>query len=266
MKKHIRPTRPPIFVLAIALLLTSSYANSQDANTKIITLASIDNYIPYSYSEAGHKRGLYIDIIEELFSRTEYTPKIQLLPFRRLLPGAKNGDVDGIIGAFYTPERAEYATYLKDTPFAQIIQQIFVLRSGGIKSSKPDDIAGAIIAHKRGFIMSDELNDALEDNIFHGIEVETTQQLLLLQRVDGFIQEKPNANYFIAQLNEDHSVIPLSSPVSDKRLSYLTFSKKALVSLPGNFVETINTAFNSIIANGTFKKTNTKHGIDKSKT
>ena len=155
----MKPTRPSIFALAVVLLLTSSYANSQDANTKIITLASIDNYIPYSYSEAGNKRGLYIDIIEELFSRTEYSPEIQFLPFKRLLLSAENGDIDGIIGAFYTPDRAKYAIYLKDTPLAKITQQIFVLKSSGIKSSKFDDIAGAIIAHKRGFIMSTELNN-----------------------------------------------------------------------------------------------------------
>ncbi len=249
------------FILTSA---TSVSANTQYKNKNIVSLAGIDSYVPYSYKENNQIKGLYIDIIEELFARTEYRAKIKLMPFKRLLSSAQQGNTDGVIGVFATTEREAYLTYVKDAPLAKITQYIYTLKTSEIKSSKIDDIEGKVIAHKRGFIMSAQLSQAAENQKITRKEVETTKQLVLLLlagRVDGFVQEKANATYFIKKYDKSGLISPLQPPVSDNRFSYLAFSKKSLASLPDDFITAITASFKSMAADGTIDKIYDKYNL-----
>lgn len=68
---------------------------------------AICNWEPY-YSESLPNGGVIVDITRQAFKRSGYNIKIQWLPWARALNLTKNYELDGIIGAWYTRNRAQF--------------------------------------------------------------------------------------------------------------------------------------------------------------
>lgn len=252
-----------IIALALALALFSS--GSAGTNDKpVITIAGIENFRPYSYTENNRPEGLYNDIVRELFSRAGYSVKIKLMPFKRILSMTKQGDVTGMAGTFFTPDRGKFATFLKDIPLTIMHSSLFVTKGSPIQTPDLSELKGKMIGHKRGFIMSPELDSGAKNGVFQEHEVESVEQMvkmLIAGRLDAFCNNTANALYYIDRLDKEKTIQLLPQPVTDARKTYVAFSKKALKKLPGNFVATVQTAFISMVSDGTFKNINIKHNI-----
>ncbi|MCK5843308.1 MAG: hypothetical protein KAG97_01290, partial [Victivallales bacterium] len=113
-----------MFVLIFVLILLSSESLTA-IDKPVITLAGIEDYRPYSYLVENRPEGLYNDILRELFTRAGYPLRIRLMPFKRILLSTKSGDVSGMVGTFFLPDRGKYATFLKEAPLAKIYQSLF---------------------------------------------------------------------------------------------------------------------------------------------
>ena len=249
-----------ITALLLALFLTS-HASADEKPT--ITIAGIDNYRPFSYSGITQAEGLYNDILRELFRRAGYSLEIKLMPFKRILTMTERGDVTGMAGTFFTPARGEFATFLKVVPLTKITINIFVPEGSSIRSSELSELKGKVIGHKRGFIMSPELDSAAARGFFDLRETETIEQLvkmLMAQRLDGICYSN-DIFYYIEKFDKKNIIKMLLPPVTDARFSYIAFSKKALVLLPGTFVADIQKAFISMVEDGTLKMLNMKYNI-----
>jgi len=230
----------------------------------LISIAGIDHYRPYSYMENGRPEGLYNEIIRELFSRTGYTVKITLMPFKRILSMTEAGEVTGMAGTFITPAREKFAVFLKGSPLAEIATHIFVRRDGAIKSPQLSELKGKVLGHKRGFIISPELDDAVNRGDFALYETESVEQLvkmLLLNRLDGFFHSRYETLYYVNKFHGEEIVKLLLPPVSDARKSYLAFSRQALKTLPENFIVDIQETLEAMRKDGTLAILNTKYKI-----
>jgi len=250
-------------IVTLALFLFSlevAYANEHP----VITIAGIESYRPYSYTENNRTEGLYNDIIREIFRRTRHPIKIELMPFKRILHRTKKGDVTGMAGTYFEPDRGEFATFLKDYPLARISLSLFVLKGSSIKSPALSQLKGKLIGKKRGFIMSQELDSAVNKGVFEIKEVETVNQLigmLLINRLDGFLHTTNNTLYYIDKLDKEKQIQLLSPPVHAPRETYIAFSTKALEKLPKTFVANVRKAFGTMKSDGTLKDLNIKHNI-----
>jgi extracellular solute-binding protein (family 3) len=80
-----------------------------------ITIVGITDYRPYSYYENNEPKGLYNDILIELFRRSGYPLRLELVPFKRLLWMTENGNMSGMAGAFWTKEREQSATLIRNS-------------------------------------------------------------------------------------------------------------------------------------------------------
>lgn len=254
-----------IKIIITALLLALFAQTSSYADTKpLITIACIENYRPYSYSENNRPEGLYNDIIRELFKRAGYPVKIDLMPFKRILLMSERGGVTGMAGVFITPEREQFSTFINDFPLAEITIHIFVLKESSIKTPTLKDLKGKTIGNKRGFVMSLELDIAAKNNLFQLEEAETVEQLikmLMLKRIDAFCYPKNNALYYITKLNQQNKIKILDPPITDSRNSYIAFSNKSLKNLPTTFLADIQTALNSMKDDDTLKTINLKYNL-----
>ena len=88
--------------LALALLLVSSV--SAQAQTSVHLMANTSP--PYADAKLPD-RGLALEIVEHVFSRTEYQTDIKIENWSRAVEGASIGVYDGLAAAWYTPERSK---------------------------------------------------------------------------------------------------------------------------------------------------------------
>jgi len=251
-----------ITILTAILLFSGGVANATEK--PVISIAGIDHYRPYSYMENGHPEGLYNEIVRELFRRSGYPVKITLMPFKRILSMTESGEVAGMAGTFLTPDRKKFAVFLEKYPLAEIATHIFVRRDGSISSPELDELKGKVIGHKRGFIISPELDNAVARGDFTLYETESVEQLvkmLLINRLDGFFHSKYETLYYVEKFHGKNIVKLLMPPVSDARKTYLAFSRQQLKTLPENFVTNIRKSFENIIKDGTLDKIYAKYKI-----
>lgn len=88
--------------LALALLLVSSVL--AQAQTSVHLMANTSP--PYADAKLPD-RGLALEIVEHVFSRTEYQTDIKIENWSRAVEGASIGVYDGLAAAWYTPERSK---------------------------------------------------------------------------------------------------------------------------------------------------------------
>ena len=166
-------------------------------------------------------------------------------------------------GTFVTPKREEFALFLKSVPLAKITLSVFVLKDRLIKSPKISELKGKLLGHKRGFIMSKELDLAAKEGVIKLYNVETVEQLvkmILRHRLDAFCHTTDNALYYIKKLDKKQRIKCLTPPVTIGRKSYIAFSKKSLKKLPKEFFDTITKALEAMKREGLLDTIYAKHG------
>ncbi len=95
---------------------------------------------PYS-DERLPGRGLALELVEHIFSRTDYSPEITIDSWSRALEGVSIGVYDALAAAWYTDERA--AEFLFSEPYLESELIILKLRSLGANPRSLQDLAGA---------------------------------------------------------------------------------------------------------------------------
>ena len=196
-------------ILAVLSIQFNMAVCLADSNAKeVITLAGIEEYEPLSYKGKNKPEGFYNDIMRELFSRAGYSLKVKLMPFRRVLEMTRAGAVTGMIGVYFSPERGEFATYLRDVPLTKLSQFLFLNKDSSVSSPDPMKLKGKRIAHKRGFIMSPEFDLAAKSGVFRSLELESPEQMvkmMLSGRIDGFVHVPAHTFYYINKFDKQKS-------------------------------------------------------------
>ena len=101
--------------ILIILFAISGYCQQREINI----LTDQGYWYPFSYSEDGQAKGMYIDMIQKVLLNLNYIPKFYPKPWKRCLNDARDGKYDAIAGASYKPERAQYMTYPDDAKSAK---------------------------------------------------------------------------------------------------------------------------------------------------
>ncbi|WP_062270557.1 transporter substrate-binding domain-containing protein [Endozoicomonas arenosclerae] len=101
-----------LFFVALLSMLSSSI---QAAPRETVTLCSDKAYwFPFTYLRDYRAAGLFIDMIKEVGLRTHTRFVIRPANWTRCLRLARQGKVDGILGASYKEERAQWMYYPDD--------------------------------------------------------------------------------------------------------------------------------------------------------
>ncbi|MDC7220646.1 MAG: transporter substrate-binding domain-containing protein [Spirochaetales bacterium] len=214
------------------LLVTALYfLLSQALISQEIVILCSENYRPYSYYDKNNTaRGIYPEILEELFARADLPLHVELMPFKRVLLSLGQGYADGMAGVFYTEERARYSNYLLDVPLSHISNSLFTLKDSSLSSSEMKELEGLSLGRKRGFFVSTEFNEAAELRLFSLIEAESVDQLIhmtLSGRLDGFAHTTNNALYHIEALSLEDKIknFPISHGEESTRKTYLALTR-----------------------------------------
>ena len=119
---------------------------------QIVELAGDKDYPPYSYSENGVAKGVYVDIIKSIFSKIDgYDVKFKMMAWKKAQIMVKTGKVVGFFPPYYSKQR------LRWTKFSEPIlneKTIIFAKDEFIKKNKvfPKDFYGTTLCLNRGFM------------------------------------------------------------------------------------------------------------------
>jgi len=118
---------------------------------QIVELAGDKDYPPYSYSENGIAKGVYVDIIKSIFSKIDgYDVKFNMMAWKKAQTMVKKGKVVGFFPPYYSDERATWVSFSK--PILNERTVIFATKEFLKKKKKfPNDFYGTTVCLNRGF-------------------------------------------------------------------------------------------------------------------
>jgi len=137
------------------LTIPFSMANAE----RSISLACT-HFPPYKIkapSKEGQHSGIDLDIMRAAFAKVGYTPNFLFYPWKRTLKMATQGEVDGLCGCNYRPEREQIFVF-SDTIGDQS-QGVFINDMSLVQDvSSLNDLAGQNVAVVRGYSIHKELS------------------------------------------------------------------------------------------------------------
>ena len=175
-------------IFAIALLSHPVFAEQQ------VTIYADDAYPPYSYVENGELKGIYTEILSNVFSKMEgYQVKLEGRPWKRGLKLMETGE--GF--ALYPPYKRE-----QDRPYMEYTTPILAEQSAAYCKEKvletsrnqwPDDYYGLTIGNSSGFAVGGkDFDDAVKAGKIKVSESKGNRKNLLkldAGRIDCFIND-----------------------------------------------------------------------------
>lgn len=241
------------WVFSLIILTTSGQAIAKE-----ILLASMD-YPPF-YGEKLDNYGPLIELISKSYNAMDYDVKIRFLPWARAIEWSKTGEVDGMVGVWHSPERAEYFLYS---------EPIFPNALGFYKRKKDDirykDFAdlkeqGYKLGSVRGYIQPKGLQESGIPIMFVSKDLQSFK-ILSKNRVDLIVVDKEYSRYILAQpdFQEYAKNIEWMEPVLEEKQQHLVISKKT--ETPKKKLEDFNNGLQRLRQTGEFTSIMKKHGF-----
>jgi polar amino acid transport system substrate-binding protein len=152
------------------LFIASCTLNS----AQLVELAGDKNYPPYSYSENGIAKGVYVDILKEAFNQIEgYDLKLNMMAYERAIELTKTGQIVGFFPPYYGKERTAWTKFSRPI----LPEQTIVFAKKNILKDKvdfPEDFYGLKACLNRGFnktlLGGEKFTKAIEDKQIKLIE------------------------------------------------------------------------------------------------
>ena len=222
--------------------------------TEALVFYGDDSFSPYSYTENSEMKGIDIEILGELESRTGYKIDVKLVPWSRLLELTKLGKIDGSFSLFKTQDREEYALFTK-FPIHYSEYSVFSLEDKSYKSLS--DFYGKTVGLNTGFYISDEFQDLAAKGRFTLIESENINNhinQLLNKRIDFYVGNTLVVEEYLKKNKLTNLVVRSKTLIKSSTPAFLVLSKASDVGKSIEVLTTINKAIESIHRDGTYKK------------
>lgn len=134
--------------LIILWILNLSLFGSQ-----VVELSGDKGYPPYSYSEDGKAKGVYVDVIKIAFGKMpKYDVKFNMIAWKRAIAMTKNGKTVGFFPPYYSDERTKWTKFSESIlgESSAVFAQNKTLKN---KIRFPEDFYGLTVCLNRGFTL-----------------------------------------------------------------------------------------------------------------
>jgi polar amino acid transport system substrate-binding protein len=188
--------------LIVALLFACLSLAAQAQPLRIVSEA----WPPYIHDDNGVLRGLDYEAAHTVLQRLGVEVEWQLLPWRRCLMAMEQGQADGILGIFHTPER-EASMLFPSEPLSQVELVLFYAKANPHPFHSLKDLHGLKIGVSAGYWYS--------DRAFRESELFTREPApshaanfgkLVRKRVDLVINDRRGGHFVLAQTGLDKHV------------------------------------------------------------
>ena len=234
------------------LLLMHTQVSAQQT----LKLAALDNYAPFSWSENGQGKGSDVEIVNELCLRLNIRCTVIFLPWKRALVETEYGRIDGIIGAFTSLKRNEFA-YSVPFPLHYSIVKVFVRNEDAQDYKKVEDLQGKSVGINRGFHLSKQIDDAVESGFFDmqvANNSEANISKLLQGRIEGFLGNYHQTTWLLEKLSLTEKVRDIPAFVKIPIPAHIIISKKSPIKDKIDLLLRLDRTLQSIYREPYFKK------------
>ncbi|MGF1743020.1 transporter substrate-binding domain-containing protein [Vibrio profundum] len=203
-KKYVGKFTP--IIIFVLLNLASPFVSS-----KVLIFES--GTYPLSYDIDGEPKGVYLDIVSEVFNDMNEPYSVVSLPFKRALYHTETNK-GIVVGVYKTRDRLDKLDFSEKIYTSQDV--LFVRKDSKLEYSKISDLKGKKIAVKLGWSYGHEFDRALERGEFTTVHGNSKRnfKLLLLGRIDAFIETRISGINKIKELGIIDSVDIINTPVN----------------------------------------------------
>lgn len=216
---------------------------------KVIILGDED-YAPYSYTENGQLKGIYVDILKLVAKKLSGSYQIELrgVPWKRGLSELNSGTTFALFPPYRRKERTYISSYSKPLYRESIV--IFCNEDVMKFSRKvfPDDFNGLTIGINAGFSLSDALIEAKKNGKIKTEEAKGNDaniKKLLYKRIDCYANDRASILFTLKKLRKSaefkniniYQAVELSGEEA-----FLAFSANFRASYKDDFIHKFNSA------------------------
>lgn len=219
-----------------------------------VKLATLD-FKPFIWCEGSQAKGLYAEIIAELFLRIgrEYT--IECFPWKRALYEVENGMVDALFAGVKTERREQFAIFTK-MPIRIGQYSVFTRKTDPFTYQTVSDLFGKTVAISRGHSVSLEFDSAVRFGAIKLVEVKSTNhgmRLLLAGRVEAYINDTIVGLFEANKMSITSEIQVLEVPVQRSNPAFLLFSKASPLENKEEMISAIDQRLQTMWADGTIE-------------
>ncbi|WP_415403292.1 substrate-binding periplasmic protein [Tateyamaria sp. SN3-11] len=184
------------FFLTLVFAVATICAGAQ-AQDRTLTVVA-DEWPPFS-GDALPDGGMSLDVIATVLRRAGYTVETRVVPWARIMDGARNGQFDIVGSLFADAELAQFLSY--GDPFYTTEVQLVQPVGGTHRFTAVEDLRPYSIAVGDGFLYQDEFDSA---RYLNKVVVTTTMQAVQMVahgRVDLTLDSVDVVRHIITQLD-----------------------------------------------------------------
>jgi polar amino acid transport system substrate-binding protein len=245
-----------VFGMLIVAVRKSLAEDRHIIEDRYIEMATVA-WEPY-YGPNLLNKGYISEITKEAFKRVGYVVDIRFMPWKRAMHDTKNGYFDGLLGLYYSDERAKWLNYSVQTASVKLV--FFSIKNKNIHYKTLKDLKPYRIGTERGFVYTEAFDaaDFLTKEPVKKIELNLNK--LLAGRIDLIVASRNVFRHMVkTRFPQKMKLIEeVPPPLTVNRL-YNGFPKNKPGSekITGDF----NKGFTMIQKDGTLEAILRKHGF-----
>ncbi|EIK98583.1 hypothetical protein PMM47T1_01055 [Pseudomonas sp. M47T1] len=212
---------PAYLSLLTAMFLACLSLNAQAEKLRIVT----DPWAPYAYQRNGQGMGIDYEVTAKVFERLGVDIQWQFLPWKRCLAMLEQGEADGVLDIFRTPEREATLLY-PDEPLSDVQFVLFQAANKPHDVTSLADLQGLTVGTSAGYNYGDAFMQASEFQREAAASQEANFGKLIRHRVDLIITDLRVGNFTLQAMGLEGQVSALPLVVSRER-QYLAVRRGA---------------------------------------
>lgn len=242
--------------MKLIILVILLFATCGSSIAKVFTFVGTTFPLILEKDRNNQINGLGADISREIIKKMGHELVIKIYPWKRALLMVKNGEADGLIGAYITDERKKSLRFSQNYFYQDEIQ--FYQRAGGIFiwDGKYSSLQGKVIGVTSGWDYGKKFDQ--QKKSLKLVVLKTLKQnfeMLLRGRVDLVLSHPRGTQRILEELMGKEKIKEIF-PIIKKSQGYFSFSRKKKMS---NFLLKFDQIFESMKKNGEISKLEKKY-------
>jgi len=207
---------PALLPLLLAVLLAAEPADgSAPGQKRPLVYSANPQYPPYHYAAGpGAFAGASVELLRLVMP--EGLPcEPRVLPWKRTLLMAEEGEIDLVLSLRITPEREKYLVFTRHPAFPNPIV-VFVRRDRSFPYAGREDLKG----RRGGIALGDTFGNGFDEYWPKELTIETAPTMvenfrkLDAGRIDYFVTSSYLGRAYLARNRPEHEIVPLDPPIS----------------------------------------------------
>ncbi len=235
--------------------IKKSHTYSADKKITLVT----DHWQPF-YGPDLDQGGYIIEICKAAFAATGYELTVKFMPWKRATKAVSRGIYDGLLGAYYTAERAKYLYYSQ--ALAKEKTSLIALKSRNLSYKSNADLSGYTIGVMRAAVNDTNLDNNVRLSFSYANDASHNLQKLMAGRIDYMITGEAHLSYLVkhnqsANKKVEMSALQVFKPAIKVNPIYITVRKARNNS--AGLVAAFNKGIDIIKKNGEYAQIKHKH-------